>query len=338
MSHPSSLIPRAGALAALFCLAAFPVFAREPVPGSPTAVRLVSGPEPAPPIRNRVEPATYRVGPGDELMLHGTGTAEPVWLRVGPAGELVLPRAGSISATGLTLVALEARIRERLGQRALRDPGLTLHRPRQFRILVVGEVETAGAVTLQAPARASEAIAAAGGVTARAARRGIRVLRGSDTLLADLVRVERTGDRRNDPLVFEDDVIHVPTLGPFIELIGVVARPGRLAFVPGDRLSDLVALAGGVLPQAALGHAELTRMDDRGLPQRRPVPLEAVLQAPGGAADLPLAEGDRLYIPEQSRWRQGPRVEVGGEVVRPGPYPIVEGEDRLLSVLERAGA
>jgi protein involved in polysaccharide export with SLBB domain len=327
----------AGALVVLSGLAGLPAFAREPAPATPAAVRVVSEPEPAAPLRNRVEPDTYRVGPGDELMLRGTGTSEPVWLRVGPAGELALPREGPIPAAGLTLKELEAHIRERLGPRATPDLGVTLHRPRRFRIMVVGEVKDPGAVTLQAPARASEAVAAAGGVTAIAARRGIRVIRGPDTLLADLVRVERTGETRDDPLVFESDVIHVPALGPFIEMVGAAPRPGRLAFVPGDRLSDLVALSGGVLPQAALRHAELTRMDEQGLPRRHTVGLEAALRTPGGPDDLPLAEGDRLYIPAQSHWRQGPRVEVVGEVTRPGPYPIAEGEDRVLSVLERAG-
>jgi protein involved in polysaccharide export with SLBB domain len=285
-----------------------------------------------------VDPATYRVGPGDEIALRYSDLLDPILLRVGPAGDLTLPNVGPIPVGGLTLAVLDSQIRERM-RPYVRGKGfaITLHRPRRFRMPVLGEVRDPGAVTLQAPARASEAIAAAGGVGVGGVRRGIVIRRGADTLLADLVRTERSGDLAGDPLIFETDVIHVPPRGKFIEILGAVPHPGRYDFLPGDRLSDLVTLAGRALPQAALEHAQLTRMDERGLPAPRPVRLQDALLAPAGADDLPLVEGDRLYVPMEAHWREGPRVEVVGEVTRPGPYPITEGVDRIRSVLERAG-
>jgi len=101
-----------------------------------------------------------------------------------------------------------------------------------------------GVVTMTAPVRASEAIEAAGGIAPAGARRGIVVRRGADSLRVDLVRYETAGDLSGNPLVFETDVIFVPVAGRYVEILGSVAHPGRYDLVPGDRVSDLITLAG----------------------------------------------------------------------------------------------
>lgn len=295
-------------------------------------------PEVAPPIAGRVDPETYRVGPGDEFALRYSDLLDPRILRVGPAGDLVLPDVGPLQVAGLTLTELEGRVRDRM-RPYVRGKGFTfsLYRPRRFRLYVTGEVERPGAVTLQAPVRASEAIEAAGGITGAGARRGIEVRRGSATIPVDLVRASRAGDLASDPLVFESDVVFVPPAGRHVEVWGAVAHPGRYDFMPGDRLSALVGVAGGALPEAALGEATLDRFDAAGSSERAPVPLAAALESPGGDADLTLREGDRLFVPSRSRWMRGDAVLVEGEVARPGPYPIHSGVDRLSAVLAEAG-
>jgi protein involved in polysaccharide export with SLBB domain len=298
----------------------------------------LTSPDLNPPIGGRVDPTTYPIGPGDEFAVRASNTLDPRIIRVGPAGDLLLPGAGSIHVAGLTLSEVDALVRRRMS-RGLGGKGFafTFYRPRRFRMLILGEVVRPGAVTLQAPVHASEAIMAAGGVAAAGAQRGIQVRRGADTLLVDLVRAARGGDPVADPLVFESDVLFVPAHGAFVEILGAVPHPGRYDFLPSDRLSGLVLLAGGTLPEAELGHAELTHFDANGLPAWMPVSLGAALAARGGAEDRPLGEGDRLFIPSQAHWREAAMVEVVGEVARPGPYPITEGTDRVRSLLERAG-
>jgi protein involved in polysaccharide export with SLBB domain len=297
-----------------------------------------TAPDPNPPIEGRVDPTTYRIGPGDEFTLRLSNAPDQRIIRVGPAGDLLLPDAGSIVVAGLTLTETEELVRQRMGHNVHgKGFSLTFSRPRRFRMRVLGEVARPGVVTLQAPVRASEAIAAVGGISVAGAQRGIQVRRGADTLLVDLVRAARSGDPIADPLVFESDVLYVPARARFVEVLGAVTHAGRYDFLSGDRLSGLIALAGGTLPEAAPEYAELTRFDARGLPERVPVALSTALATPGGPEDLPLADGDRLFIPSQAHWREGMMVEVVGEVVRPGPYPITEGVDRVRGLLERAG-
>ncbi|HEX7077723.1 MAG TPA: SLBB domain-containing protein [Candidatus Eisenbacteria bacterium] len=295
-------------------------------------------PEANPPIAGRVDPATYRIGPGDEIALRFSELAEPRVLRVGPAGDLILPDVGAVPVAGLTLAELDARVRELMRPYVRgKGLGLSLFRPRRFRLFVLGDVARPGAVTVQAPVRASEAIATAGGVAPGGARRGIEVRRGPDTLRVDLVRATRAGSLERDPLVFETDVVFVPPAGRHVDALGSVAHPDRFDFVPGDRLSDLVAVAGGLLPDAAADQATLERFDDAGATTREGAGLPAALASPGGDADPPLRDGDRLFVPGRVRWHEGSTVTLVGEVARPGPYPITPGRDRVRALLEQAG-
>jgi len=294
--------------------------------------------EPESPIEGRVDPDTYRVGPGDEFNLRYSDLLDQKILRVAPSGELLLPDAGPVVVAGLSLREAQSRVREIL-RPYVRGKGfaLTLHKTRRFRVPVLGDVEHPGVVVLQAPVRASEAIEAAGGVTSSGARRGIEVRRGTDTLRVDLVRYTRAGDVMVNPLVFETDVVYVPAASRNIEIQGAVPHGGRLDFVEGDRLSTLVALAGGLLPEASIDDASLVRFRPDGSREPVPVRLGAAIVAPGGSDDLPLEEGDRLYVPARSHWREASFVRVEGEVARPGPYPIEDGVDQIRAVLERAG-
>jgi polysaccharide biosynthesis/export protein len=290
------------------------------------------------PIEGRIDPDSYRIGPGDEFAFRTSDLMDPKILRVGPSGDLLLPDVGPVPLAGLTLREAQTRVRERL-RPYIRGKGfvLALHRPRRFRLPVLGDVERPGVVTLQAPARASDAIAAAGGVAKAGTHRGIQVRRGTDTLYADLVRYGRAGVLDADPLVFETDIVYVPASGNQVEVLGAVPHPGSYDFMPGDRLAVLVALAGGALPEAALESAALVRVQADGKRDSIPIRLSGALSSPGGSDDLLLSAGDRLFLPSRAHWLETPHVTVEGEVLRPGPYPVEEGVERLRSVLKRAG-
>ncbi len=304
----------------------------QPSVGAPTS------PEPSPPIEGRVDPDTYRVGPGDEFAFRHSDLLDPKILRVGPAGEILFPDAGAVFVAGLTLREAEAKVRESL-RSYVRGKGLvfSLYRPRRFRLPVLGEVGRPGVVTVTAPVRASEAIETAGGIAPGGARRGIIVRRGADSLRVDLVRYGTAGDLSGNPLVFETDVIFVPAAGRYVEILGSVAHPGRYDLVPGDRVSDLISLAGGALPQAALDRAELERFDAMGSPARRTILLSAEAGLARAPEDPELSELDRVFIPSRGRYKDGAVVDVFGEAAHPGPYSIREGVDGVRTILQRAG-
>ncbi|MBI4535616.1 MAG: SLBB domain-containing protein [Ignavibacteriae bacterium] len=58
----------------------------------------------------------------------------------------------------------------------------------------------------------------------------------------------------------------------------------------------------------------------------------------GNAPNIALRPGDRVIVPEGREYRQNYRVEIEGEVVRPGQYPITKNMTRLSEVIREAGS
>jgi polysaccharide biosynthesis/export protein len=107
----------------------------------------------------------------------------------------------------------------------------------------------------------------------------------------------------------------------------------------GMTLRELVYAAGGLLDNAARDRAELTRTQIADGAAARyihtDVDLRRVLST-SEPDDVALKPGDEVLVHQASNWHQPWHVVLTGEVMRPGPYSIHEGE-RLASVLEACG-
>ena len=125
--------------------------------------------------------------------------------------------------------------------------------------------------------------------------------------------------------VKDGDRVHVATVLPYSErsvyLQGHVARPGKLPFRDGLRLSDVIRTYQDLLPEPA-ERAEIVRLTAPDLhPETISFNVPDVLI---GDANLPLQPFDTIRI--FGRYEQDPpTVSVEGEVLRPGKYPLFEG-------------
>ena len=123
----------------------------------------------------------------------------------------------------------------------------------------------------------------------------------------------------------DGDRVRVATVLPYSEravyLQGHVARPGKLAFRDGLRLSDVVRTYQDLLPEPA-ERGEIVRLVAPDLhPETIAFNVPDVLV---GNANLPLQPFDTIRI--FGRYEQdAPTVAVQGEVLRPGMYPLFEG-------------
>lgn len=147
----------------------------------------------------------------------------------------------------------------------------------------------------------------------------------------------------NDLVLHPRDKITIFSLGDFqnlpeVEIYGAVLRPGKYRLYPNMRLAELISAAGGMLPEADRGNGELTRTQviDRYVKQSRQVisPVEALKG--GEKENLLLANHDVVLIHKVPNYHKTWTVEIGGEVMRPGTYSILEGET-LSQLLDRAG-
>lgn len=122
-----------------------------------------------------------------------------------------------------------------------------------------------------------------------------------------------------------------------VTILGEVRRPGRYTLEKNMRLWDLILKAGNLTRSAYLLEAQLARVDPLEAPQ-----IVHIALGPDSAGleskENPLLEADdQVFIRKIPEWRVGPLVEVRGEVMFPGFYPIVEDTTLLSEVLAQAG-
>jgi polysaccharide export outer membrane protein len=124
-------------------------------------------------------------------------------------------------------------------------------------------------------------------------------------------------------------IIVLQVRGNQVNVLGQVGRPGRYPLETADtRLTDMIALAGGVAPGGA-DVIVVTGTRD-GKPFREEVDLPALFTAGGAARDIVLRNGDAVWVDRQ------PLVYIYGEVQRPGPMRLERGMT-LLQALATGG-
>jgi len=327
---------RAGARLRRFEVFGLDVFRRASTRFSP----ITSGP---------VDP-DYRLGAGDELVLIVTGDVELAQsLSVTREGFIVIPQVGQVFVANLTMEQLRNLLFTRLGRvysGVRRGPGATTHfevtvtRIRVNQVFVNGEVARPGAYAVSALGTVLNALYQAGGPNERGDFRAVRVLRrGALLRTVDLYDYLLGGETRDDIRLEQGDVVHVPPRSRRVSIAGSVLRPAFYDLAEGEDLRELIRIAGGLLPEAYTGRAQLERILP---PAERPlggrdrtvidVDLGAALSATPGVR-FALQPGDKIVVFGVARPIRD-RVAVQGNVWRPGAYQLARG--MTLSDLIRA--
>jgi len=322
---------------------------------SPTHINLEA-------YREVLASGRYVVGPGDRFLVHVPGMEQPVEAPVMAEGGVFVPGVGTVPVGGTSLAEARARVQAAF-RRSFRsgDVELELVALRSFPVAVVGAVGSPGVVLSSAVERVSEAIRKAGNLGANASRRRIRLVRTgrldaarwqrlaqcaalADSLdragVAERVDLELfnvTGDSRYNPFVEDGDRVIVPARLAEVAARGGVNREGFFEFVPGDRVSDLLALCLGLAPGHDPGRTVVFRLLGSGR-ARQSIPVDlAAIAAGDSTADLALEPEDWLVVREQADRANTSAVRVTGQVVSPGYYVVEKGRTRLRDVIEWAG-
>jgi len=289
----------------------------------------------APPLSGAVDPQRYRVGPGDQFTLWVWGpVSRVVTSSVGPEGSLLLGDLGLVDLSGLTLAEARQKVVAHIG-RQLRGVGVEvrLARPRQFLLMVAGDVRSPGPLLVQGGASVGE-ILADSLLSPRSSRRNITLLHSDGSRdRVDLARVRVLGERAGDAIVGDGDIVQVPTIARVVGIWGGVSRPGPQELGDHDSLRTLLALAGGLSPDAVAERALLVRW--RSATQRDSIEIDLR----DGSADLhrALQLNDQLHVFRLPRFQETPQVTIVGQVGRSGVFPIERGRTRLSELLAAAG-
>jgi protein involved in polysaccharide export with SLBB domain len=305
--------------------------------GGRNVLAPTGGPQVAP-MSGPVDPAEYVVGPGDLLQLNLSGGVTRSWdTMILPEGTLYVPAVGPIPLSGLTLVEARRAVLQRLS-REYRDVNVDLRllRPRTFLVNLIGESTRPGALEVSATSRASEVLAE-GLFAPIASRRNVEVRRktaeGEQRIRMDLLRFRLTGQLEQDPLLREGDVLFFPRVVAEATVEGAVPRAGRYDLTPDDSLSDVIELAGGVLP-SAVDHAVLVRFQDA---TTRDSLTFRVSDVKARRFDTLMRDGDRVFVYYLPRYHFLEQASIVGEVQRPGAYPLMPGLARLTDLVRTSG-
>lgn len=201
----------------------------------------------------------------------------------------------------------------------------TVTAPKQVR--VSGAVRNPGEYRWSAGMTAKDLVLLAGGFQPWADPSRTRIdapTKGTSSSTSRIVALDpRLLPTGTDPEIVAGGVVHVPSLArgssAVVRLEGYVVSPGHISLVGSrERISAVVARAGGLLPDAYGQGAHLLRASEG----RIPFDLAKALEDPGSSDDVLLLDGDSLYVPHVPA-----TVQVRGEVNQPTSVLWRKGKD-----------
>lgn len=272
----------------------------------------------------------YVVGTGDSLAIDLWGSVSQRLNRlVDREGRIALPETGPLLVSGKSLAEIQLEI-----QRALRNvfrevsADVTLSRMRTVRVYVVGDVAEPGAYDISSLSTPLNALFAAGGVTARGSLRTLRHSRGNQLVQqVDAYDLLLHGVRSDLKRLEDGDTLLVPPLGPQVTVEGMVRRPGIYELLDEQSLNDVLALAGGILPTAALRHIEVQRVEAHEKRTMLTLDLASTPDHESGDKQLQafkVQDGDQIHIFPIAAYNED-AIYLQGHVLRPGRYSYKPG-------------
>jgi len=272
----------------------------------------------------------YIVGPGDSLAINLWGGVSQRLLRaVDREGRLALPEAGPLLVSGKSLGEVQDAV-QRVLRTQFRDVSadVSLLKLRSVRVYVVGEVVAPGAYDVSSLSTPLNALFAAGGITSRGSLRRLEHYRGKQLLEeVDAYDLLLHGIRGDMKRLENGDSLRVPPLETSVTVDGMVRRPALYELRGEKNLDEVLELAGGILPAAALRHIEVQRLTAH--EKRSMLSLEIgegsdkeVLRA--AFEKFNVQDGDEIHIFPIAPYNSG-AVYLEGHVLRPGRYSYQEG-------------
>jgi polysaccharide export outer membrane protein len=261
----------------------------------------------------------YQIGPEDliEITLFNIPeaigmerhlTPRTTTVRVSQKGQISLPLLGQIDVMGLSVPALERKLREAYDQYIHRPQVGVLVREFRQRASVIGAVQKPGVVELTGPKTIIDVLAMAGGLSEKASSQ-VHIYRntaeGRQSYVIDLLFLTSSG-RSTDPVdsalismpIQVGDIVNVPQAGTvFID--GAVKTPGSFPLPRRYSLTQALTLAGGVDYELAnYSGATIFRRRSPGEVETIPANLDDILA--GNAADPQIEPDDTIVIPVSS--------------------------------------
>ncbi len=317
LSNPVNVTPRE--VASVQPLPASPV--HEPL--QPYGYDLFAGqPSTFAPATDIPIPVDYVIGPGDTIELQLFGSQSALYsLVVGRDGVLNVPEIGPVSVSGLKFSDMTAALQQRISEQLIGvRSSITMGPLRSIRVFVLGDAYRPGSYTVSALSTMTNALLVSGGVNSIGSLRNIQLKRNGQTVTTiDLYDLLLNGDTSGDARLQPGDVIFIPPVGNTVGVAGEVRRPAIYELRGEGSVSDILDLAGGILPAA---YPEASRIERINADRERTV-IDVDLSTPDGLSVA--VKGDDTIRVFSILEKREDVVLLNGHVFRPGPFQWREG-------------
>lgn len=280
------------------------------------------------PSENAAVPDTYIVGPGDQLKINFYGKeSDSFEVIVDREGRISIPDLSPVEVAGLTFAEIKELVKVKVEQEVIGVKAfVSLGQLRSMRILVLGEAYKPGSYSVSSLTTVSHALFVSGGVSDIASLRNIQVKRAGNVVANfDLYDLLINGDSSNDIVLKSGDAVFIPSVGAQVRVEGAVKRPAIFELKKGESAKQLLAMAGGLKPNAYAKSAIVERFNsDR----------KEVLSVDFSKSQINYIpqDGDRIRFNSVSSQYQN-SVSLIGAVARPGNYQWHQGK-RISDVLK----
>ena len=256
-------------------------------------------------IEHQIEPESYILGPGDKLGLNIISSVNLTYIiTVTPTGHLWIPDIGTVHVAGFSIPDAEENVEKYVQEFKYNTAQVkvVLMNVRRFKVQVIGAVNNPGFVSITSVDRLTDVIHRAGGLHKYAEEETVKVLseNGSEYQYS-LKKFEFNGDLQNNPIIKEGDIIHVPYMDKYVELIektlthkknpvlvtGFVMNPSGHKYIPGYSIKDYVALSGGAADMGSIKNISIIRSGE-------------IIDTGVNQVILP---GDQIHIPANMKYR-----------------------------------
>ena len=287
--------------------------------------------QPSPPLRAPGAPAPYLLGTDDVLSIQVINFPELCvpQITVPSDGIIPVPVIGSLHVAGRTTEQVAKTLTARWSPYFVSPlVTVTLTQRRHQNVQVYGYVTHPEAVEYQPDLRLSEALAEAGGALENGDLTHVAVThKNGQSQTADLSDPQSAAGMAQDFALAPDDAVFVPQRHTQISVLGEVAKPGSYEYKDKMTVLDALTDADNVnLTTADLSNATLIHNG-----KEQNLNLQGLLQGGHMVDNVPLAPGDRIFIPELHN-----RIFVDGAVGHAGYYAFKPG-DRLVNAISGSG-
>jgi protein involved in polysaccharide export with SLBB domain len=196
---------------------------------------------------------------------------------------------------------------------------------RTVRVYVVGEVSEPGAYDISSLSTPLNALVAASGISARGSLRKLKHFRGRQLVEeVDAYDLLLRGVLPDAKKLENGDTLLVPPIGPQVTITGMVRRPAIYELNGEKTLTQVLDLAGGILPAAALKHVEVQRLEANKTRTMLSLDLSSDSGVPAELNSFNVQDGDQIHIFPIAPYNRD-AIYLQGHVIRPGRYSFKSG-------------